>query len=865
MNQKNTNYGISQYLESKYGILIKPGKKGECPFCHHKRTFSIKADDTLGHCFHPDCGKAVNLDLVKKGENTMRNKLVKELYSIFKAELENQNSEAYKFLISRNIHPQVIEDSMMGAVPKNYDVSPLFDKYEGILHGIIDNTMEIDKKKAFEADLEKLIELKTRFIEYLQHKSECLVFFYTDKYSQITRIKLRKPFSKHITTFVFDEKVVGVFNAGVYKQNDQDLLGLEGALLITEGEFNSLQLQSMMIDEGYNYAYACSIGGVQGADFDTLKQIADKWIICYDNDESNAGLTLVKNAISHKSVRAFTTPNIESDLDSYLLSLEGNNKIEKVKALIRNANMHSKALSSIKIEINELRRNEQKLPRHELNQILAETVIAEIKDRCKLYADNNYGYLYFEESKKLVKIVKEEREIQSFLINIGINPTEKEFLYIIPEILEYCKKMGKTVKVQKFAYFDKKNFILYIHNHRDKVFKITKEKIETIQNGADNVIFDYSDSNEAFELVDIEQGKNYLKDLIINKINFDDNESALNTEDQRKIFETWFYSMFFESIMPTKPIMVMVGEKGSAKSFSFKAVGKLLFGNSFNVSMMSAKDDDFYANITNSYFLALDNLDTKLSGINDKLACIATGGKVKRRKLYTTNESAEYDVKCFLGITSRTPYFNRDDVADRLLLLYLNRLNSFICEDYFIEQVMANRNVIMSFVIRELQVIIANLYAMKDKILTTKFRMADFATFALKMASNNNEYKAINLILEKMLVNQSAFTIDGDPLVECLYILANENGNRAKEYDTRELLSALKSIAVDHRIEDFYYKSPRSLGKKLPTIKEQIKDEILIKKRTGASGKSHYTIRLVNQNDPDDVTLNTSQFDDLIA
>jgi len=49
---------VSQILVERYGIAARPGEKVECPFCH-KKTFSVKKDDTLGKCFHPHCGRFI--------------------------------------------------------------------------------------------------------------------------------------------------------------------------------------------------------------------------------------------------------------------------------------------------------------------------------------------------------------------------------------------------------------------------------------------------------------------------------------------------------------------------------------------------------------------------------------------------------------------------------------------------------------------------------------------------------------------------------------------------------------------------------------------------------------------------------------
>ena len=81
------------------------------------------------------------------------------------------------------------------------------------------------------------------------------------------------------------------------------------------------------------------------------------------------------------------------------------------------------------------------------------------------------------------------------------------------------------------------------------------------------------------------------------------------------------------------------------------------------------REDAFVAAITNNYIVIFDNVDGKMAWVNDRLATAASGSLILRRRLYTTNEVAIYQPKCFIGLTSRDPRFKRDDVADRLVIL----------------------------------------------------------------------------------------------------------------------------------------------------------------------------------------------------
>lgn len=118
------------------------------------------------------------------------------------------------------------------------------------------------------------------------------------------------------------------------------------------------------------------------------------------------------------------------------------------------------------------------------------------------------------------------------------------------------------------------------------------------------------------------------------------------------------------------------GEKGSAKTAAAKRVGTMLFGRNFDVASMTDDVKDFDAAIAATALLVADNTDTERKWLADKLATVATGGRVKKRFLYNTNTMTSIWSIAWVILTSRTPHFRRDDMARRLLLLRTRRLES---------------------------------------------------------------------------------------------------------------------------------------------------------------------------------------------
>lgn len=270
-----------------------------------------------------------------------------------------------------------------------------------------------------------------------------------------------------------------------------------------------------------------------------------------------------------------------------------------------------------------------------------------------------------------------------------------------------------------------------------------------------------------FSLVSFDKGKNYLSEYLIKNLNLESDEYNI---DVFKLVEIWFYSLFFESIMPTKPIFVLIGEKGSGQTSFLRRSGQILMGEKFNVTSITSDYKNLITLITNNYFVVIDNLDSPTTQINDALARISTGQVIKIRDYYTTNQQVDFEAKCFVALTSRKPQFTRDDVADRLLCVFLKRFESFESENKLKANATKKRDEIMSYVISRLQIILSNLKNNKDKTFKTKFRMADFAEFAFKIASSEEEVKKLESMFASLSKLQKDFAVKDD----IIYILLQE-------------------------------------------------------------------------------------------
>jgi putative DNA primase/helicase len=330
---------VSQILLDDRSIKLRPGMSGgECPACHSK-TFSIKAGDLFGKCFHPACGHIIRSaedGAPQHSLSTVLAQVAKECHAELMRlkTLPPPQKNAYTYLHDeRNVHPRVIEEAMLGAVPAQYNVRPYFDAAIDEATKAFDAIKALGKARLSKKEQQQQERLEQRLASLKEDQGNLghilekyvgwLVFVYTDASHRPVSLRLRDPYTKHFVSFkpgimgVFGHELFTPFQSKSYQEDNDHVL-------VVEGEFNVLQLQSLAcrfgeaIKQTAYYVHACAVGAVTVADVQTVGRFAKHAVVCYDHDAHGAGFELVKRFQDAMKVSAFTTPTVDSDLDSYI-------------------------------------------------------------------------------------------------------------------------------------------------------------------------------------------------------------------------------------------------------------------------------------------------------------------------------------------------------------------------------------------------------------------------------------------------------------------------------------------------------------------------------------------------------------------
>lgn len=457
---------------------------------------------------------------------------------------------------------------------------------------------------------------------------------------------------------------------------------------------------------------------------------------------------------------------------------------------------------------------------------VARAIRQDLESRGVFYRTHGDGELLFFHKPEHELYPIGSRQLRALCSDIyGINGKEPIWSYLDEELHAHCLRAGEVAEFFRFARYQAGK--LYIHAGGHAVFRLDGQSIATIDNGQDGVLFAPDPTLDPVN-PDYQFQGNPVREYLVSVANAIDPDRLL-------LYELYIYSIFFESLLPTKPIVLFTGPKGSGKTSAGRALKRALFGKRATVDTgMTSKEDAFWASVCDSSLVCMDNVDSIVPWLADSLAVVATGGKYNRRKLYETNTRVHYLPRCFVMITSRNPQsFTRDDVVDRLLLVEVERRNDFIPESALLARLDGLREQIWGQLLVTLNKMVSEL----QKPVTPsplEHRLADWARLAIRFAP----ILGIADVEEKLKVLESSkvqFALDDSPLVQGLEDWMSANPQH-DFISTGELYQTIVAMQ-EGKGKKFPLKSARVFGMQLKNLKPELSTRYDIEEKPGPSNK----------------------------
>ena len=429
---------------------------------------------------------------------------------------------------------------------------------------------------------------------------------------------------------------------------------------------------------------------------------------------------------------------------------------------------------------------------------------------------------YFHNEAHELLDLEQTRFSRFFTDTFNLSYTEAVFRIALDFLQSAVFMRGVLTEIHTFSYYDPVSGLLAVSNGGEGIWirepggQWTKGK-----NGDAGLLFlpDPDGSEWIPEFGNEGTSLKWLLDLIPFA------EDPLGREISQTLLLVWLIQQFFPPFRRTRMIPAFLGPQGSGKTTACRLIGRVLVGEAFEVSgLRREKEDAFIAAVTNRVVHAIDNADTRIDWLEDILARYATGEKYRMRRLHTTNEEASYIPRAILLLTSRDPHFNRPDVSERLLPLYLRRLESFVDENRIYRELGERRGRLWGDILSQIARAADALRA-EESCPPVSFRMADFALFGYRlMRSVGREGDWLDAMrrLEKA---QMGFAAEGDGLILALAVLLDDRSQLGPT-SVRDLYAQVRQVA-----EDEGFAIPRTVegfGKKLTSMRRVIEGELAV-------------------------------------
>jgi len=408
----------------------------------------------------------------------------------------------------------------------------------------------------------------------------------------------------------------------------------------------------------------------------------------------------------------------------------------------------------------------------------------------------------------------------------GVNATDSEAQYVAHGLYAFCTEdLPVNGSRETLSYYNPNDNSLLLHSGTRDIYRIATDKVEKIHNGANGVVFPWSLNMEPFSLDVSALDSSVNNTLDWSTLMFGEsvkNVTDMSPEEAQTLLSVWLLFILFKSISPSRPILALFGQPGAGKSTIFRCVYALLYGPHEPLSGVTSSDN--YDFSTSHYpLLVLDNVDTWERWLPDRLAQSASTSNIAKRKLYTDIDVKTFKRKAMIGISAHSPKFGREDVADRLLIIMLERLEHFRPEGELVNNILKNRNAIWGAIARDVQYVLRTPKpSYRD---APQFRIEDFAYHGYWIAQAIGKGEVFRRAINAVSSEQKQFVLEEDAiLVSAIdkYVRRNSTPEQYKLPGT--LWIDLQGYADDPNAFERLHRNAVMLSKKLWTLQHSLKE-----------------------------------------
>jgi ABC-type oligopeptide transport system ATPase subunit len=408
------------------------------------------------------------------------------------------------------------------------------------------------------------------------------------------------------------------------------------------------------------------------------------------------------------------------------------------------------------------------------------------------------GDLYFTSTElpwKLVPLVNDDPRLIALIehvFQVRASSTQA-FKVILYSLQNEAFVNGLIIQVRQFCHADHSGKVVYLSLcDGQQMLKLTGTDEETwdrlpiVDNGTDGVYFiddaaweawqpvmtpHYVTDPETEEEIEIyEYDRTIAKRLLIDTIKF--KADMLTLEEQRWLMDKVLTTLLID--LPEKPLLALVGDNGSGKTFVGETIKTALLGGRAGRAENINTAESLRVSLTSNPLVIVDNLDDvdkkQAAWLVKDISVACTGTTIPLRRLYTTNQKVVLEPRSWIIATSTNTGFlnNSPALGDRAVVFTLDRMEKggFKERAELMRPILRNRDAILTDLALRLNDYVV---AWRNSTLSsTDFRVASFGLTVSKMAEQDGELEKAKEILTKIVAKQNAVITDNHWLIEAI-------------------------------------------------------------------------------------------------
>jgi hypothetical protein len=326
----------------------------------------------------------------------------------------------------------------------------------------------------------------------------------------------------------------------------------------------------------------------------------------------------------------------------------------------------------------------------------------------------------------------------------------------------------------------------------------------------------------------------------------------------RVLIHTYIVTALIPSI--PRPILVLYGDQGSAKSFLFRVLKRLIDPSVLETTSPPDNLREFVQLASHHLVLYLDNLSGLPDWLSDAFSRLSTGEGLSKRMLYTDDDDVVYALKRLGGINGINLVATKPDILDRCLIFGLQRIpkKQRQTEEEILPKFEEARPRILGAIFDAVAGSMRELPKVNPTYIS---RMADFCHWGCATAQALGYRDEVFLkAYQKNLNDQNESALESSPVATVVRRFMQ--GKESWEGNATELLKLLGDIAPSTGVDTnsrLWPKDVRWLGRRLAEVRPNLaQDGIITQLDKRTAGERYINLRKISENDATHATHATT-------